>query len=172
MFRIQLVRSDDSIGKFATRVPVFGVKREKVLRLKSYAFDPEYIADRVLSVELCGYLPCRCIAVERAHSFVVNGVVAHNSGGKESLEASIANLVGFIVKWSYPTGSKIDRWQPSAIQAEAGNVVIVDDGTWSPDEMVQEMHNSDGTNNTFDDYTDAFAAAMRGLGKAMTRAIW
>lgn len=109
----------------------------------------------------------------------IDGLATHieleqepGSGGKESLEASIANLVGFIVKWSYPTGSKIDRWQPSAIQAEAGNVVIVDDGTWSPDEMVQEMHNSDGTNNTFDDYTDAFAAAMRGLGKAMTRAIW
>lgn len=94
------------------------------------------------------------------------------SGGRESLEASVSNLVGFIVKWSYPTGHKIDRWQPAAIQAEAGNIILVDDGSWSCDEFVAELHNSDGTNNTYDDYTDALAAAIRGLGKAMTRAIW
>lgn len=94
------------------------------------------------------------------------------SGGKESLESSIANLIGFIVKWSYPTGHKIDRWQPGAIQAEAGNVILVDDGTWDCDAFVSELHNSDGTNNTYDDWTDAYAAMIRGLGKAMTRAIW
>lgn len=94
------------------------------------------------------------------------------SGGKESLESTVAKLVGYVVKWSYPTGAKLTRWQPAAVQAEAGNLILVDDGSWNVDDFVNELHNSDGTNNVFDDYTDALAAAIRGLGKSMSRSIW
>lgn len=94
------------------------------------------------------------------------------SGGRESLESTVAKLAGFCVKWSYPTGGKILRWQPGAVQAEAGNVILVDDGTWDVEGFVTELHNSDGSQNTHDDYTDAYAAAIRGLGKSMTRGVW
>ena len=52
------------------------------------------------------------------------------SGGKESAEASVRNLAGFAAHLDRVTGSKIERAQPLAAQAEAGNVRIVR-GPWN-----------------------------------------
>jgi len=52
------------------------------------------------------------------------------SGGKESAEASVRNLAGYSVHVDRVTGSKIERAQPFAAQAEAGNVRLLR-GAWN-----------------------------------------
>ncbi len=47
------------------------------------------------------------------------------SGGKDSAEATVKNLSGFIVKLDKVSGSKEDRAMPFAAQAEAGNVRVL-----------------------------------------------
>jgi len=47
------------------------------------------------------------------------------SGGKESAEATVRNLRGFIVKADRVTGDKVSRAEPFAAQVEAGNVFIL-----------------------------------------------
>jgi predicted phage terminase large subunit-like protein len=54
------------------------------------------------------------------------------SGGKESAEASIRNLAGYVVHADRVTGEKVARAQPLAAQCEAGNVRIVR-GAWNHD---------------------------------------
>ena len=52
------------------------------------------------------------------------------SGGKESAEASIRNLAGYIVHSDRVTGDKVSRAQPFAAQCEAGNVRLLR-GAWN-----------------------------------------
>lgn len=52
------------------------------------------------------------------------------SGGKESAQATIRNLVGFSVYADPPEGNKDARLEPFAAQAEAGNVYLVR-GEWN-----------------------------------------
>ncbi len=59
------------------------------------------------------------------------------SGGKESAEASIRNLAGFICKADRVTGSKESRAEPFAAQVSAGNVSILE-RDWTKD-YVEEM---------------------------------
>jgi len=54
------------------------------------------------------------------------------SGGKESAEATIRNLAGFVVQAEPVTGDKVSRARPFAAQAEAGNVKILR-GSWNHD---------------------------------------
>lgn len=52
------------------------------------------------------------------------------SGGKESAEATIANLVGFVCKAENPTGEKSVRAEPYSVQVEAGRVKVAR-GDWN-----------------------------------------
>lgn len=52
------------------------------------------------------------------------------SGGKESAEATIRNLVGFVCKADRVTGSKEIRAEPLASQASVGNVFLME-GAWN-----------------------------------------
>jgi predicted phage terminase large subunit-like protein len=52
------------------------------------------------------------------------------SGGKESVDATIRNLVGFSVYADKPTGDKDQRLEPFAAQAEAGPVLLIR-GSWN-----------------------------------------
>ena len=52
------------------------------------------------------------------------------SGGKESAEATVKNLVGFTVKADRPTGDKALRAEPLATQVNIGNVYILE-GDWN-----------------------------------------
>ncbi len=54
------------------------------------------------------------------------------SGGKESAEASIRNLAGYVVHSDRVTGDKVSRAQPLAAQCEAGNVKVVR-AAWNQD---------------------------------------
>jgi predicted phage terminase large subunit-like protein len=81
------------------------------------------------------------------------------SGGKESAEASIRNLVGFNVHAEPATGDKTVRAGPLAAQTEAGNVKVVR-GAWNAqylDELCVFPH---GKN---DDQVDASSGAFNKL---------
>lgn len=52
------------------------------------------------------------------------------SGGKESADATIANLAGFVIKAERPTGDKAVRAEPYSIQVEAGNICVIN-GPWA-----------------------------------------
>lgn len=52
------------------------------------------------------------------------------SGGKESAEATIRNNAGAIIRSERPTGDKVVRAEPYAVQVEAGNVRLLR-GPWN-----------------------------------------
>lgn len=56
------------------------------------------------------------------------------SGGKESAESTIRNLAGYTIKAERPTGDKIARAEPFAVQVEAGNVRMLR-ASWNDDYM-------------------------------------
>lgn len=58
------------------------------------------------------------------------------SGGKESAESTIKNLMGFTAKAERATGDKAVRAEPYAVQVEAGNIKVVK-GAWN-DEFIGE----------------------------------
>ena len=59
------------------------------------------------------------------------------SGGKESAEATVRNLAGFVVKLDRVSGAKEIRGEPLASQASVGNVVMLA-GSWIP-EFIDEI---------------------------------
>lgn len=61
------------------------------------------------------------------------------SSGKDQVLAQASLLRGFPVRADKPTGSKEVRADSFAAQGEAGNVYIVDDGTWNVSEYVEEL---------------------------------
>ena len=52
------------------------------------------------------------------------------SGGKESAESTIMNLAGFVIKAETVRGDKSFRAEPFAVQADAGNVLLIY-GEWN-----------------------------------------
>ena len=52
------------------------------------------------------------------------------SGGKESADATIRNMAGFVCKAERPTGDKAVRAEPYSVQVEAGNVKLLK-GAWN-----------------------------------------
>lgn len=52
------------------------------------------------------------------------------SGGKESAETTIRNLIGFFVEAAKPVGDKLDRSRPFRVQVENGNVLLLQ-GEWN-----------------------------------------
>lgn len=69
----------DEVAKFAQRIPVIGPKGERLKGVSRVRFDPTYLADKVEAVEDAGVRRCRCLTVSEDESFVVDGVVVHNS---------------------------------------------------------------------------------------------
>ena len=60
------------------------------------------------------------------------------SGGVDSFRGTVRKLAGFVVMPDRPTGSKDARAEPWSSQLAAGNVAIVDDGSWDVAGYVQE----------------------------------
>lgn len=52
------------------------------------------------------------------------------SGGKESAQATVRNLAGFMVRVDRPTGDKVLRADPFSVQVNAGNVMLAP-GLWN-----------------------------------------
>ncbi len=78
------------------------------------------------------------------------------SGGKESAESTIQNLVGFVIRSERVTGSKETRAQPFAVQCEAGNVKLLN-GAWNG-EYIEELHSF--PEGAFKDQVDASSGAF------------
>jgi len=81
------------------------------------------------------------------------------SGGKESAEATIRNLAGFIIRADRPSGDKDTRLEPFAVQCEAKNVKLVR-GLWNFS-WLEEM--SAIPNGVRRDQADATAGAFNKL---------
>jgi hypothetical protein len=124
------------MGRFAKYIPVFGVKGVRLKVFDLLNFDQPYISDPITSIENRGDLPCRCLGVTEGESFLVNDIVVHNSGGKESADATIRNLAGFSVYAERPTGDKAFRADPYSVQVNNGNVLLMN-GLWNR-EFVEE----------------------------------
>ena len=84
------------------------------------------------------------------------------SGGKESAEASIRNLAGFVVHAERPTGEKAARAHPLAAQCEAGNVHLVH-GAWNQ-EYLEELCSF--PLGSYADRVDASSGAFNKLANA------
>ena len=69
----------DEIAKFAQIVPIRGYKGRALQHLKLSRFSQTYLPDKVVKVGRIGKRKCRCLTVEKDKSFVVDGVVVHNS---------------------------------------------------------------------------------------------
>jgi predicted phage terminase large subunit-like protein len=80
------------------------------------------------------------------------------SGGKESAEFTIRQLSGFSVYAERPSGDKVERAQPLAAQAEAGNVKLVE-GPWNRDYLDELCSFPEGRA----DQVDASSAAFNRL---------
>jgi predicted phage terminase large subunit-like protein len=81
------------------------------------------------------------------------------SGGKESAEATVRNLAGFIVHAERVTGDKVTRARPFAAQAEAGNVRLVRGG-WNAAFLDEAITFPNGK---FKDQIDAASGAFNKL---------
>ncbi len=90
------------------------------------------------------------------------------SGGKESAEASIRNLAGFVVHKDLPHGDKIFRADPYSVQVNNGNVLLLR-GEWNKDFIEEHRFFPFGT---YKDQVDASAAGFNLLmGRRVARRI-
>lgn len=78
------------------------------------------------------------------------------SGGKESVEASIRMLSGFVVHKDLPHGDKIYRADPYSVQVNEGNVMLLR-GDWNAEFIEEHRFFPFGT---FKDQVDAAAAGF------------
>lgn len=81
------------------------------------------------------------------------------SGGKESAESTIKNLVGYKIKAERATGDKVVRAEPYSVQVEAGNVKLLR-GEWNKDFI--EEHKT-FPNGKYKDQIDAAGGAFNKL---------
>lgn len=90
------------------------------------------------------------------------------SGGKESAEATIRNLAGFVVYAERPTGDKTVRAQSYSVQVNNGNIQILN-GDWNKSFVEEHRFFPYGT---YKDQVDAAAGAFNKLaGRRIARRI-
>jgi predicted phage terminase large subunit-like protein len=90
------------------------------------------------------------------------------SGGKESAEATIRNLAGYIIHADRPTGDKAFRADPLSVQVNSGNIKLRN-APWNY-EYVEEFKLF--PNSTYKDQVDATSGAFNYLvAKRIARAI-
>lgn len=90
------------------------------------------------------------------------------SGGKESAEATIRNLAGFMVYADLPTGNKVFRADPYSVQVNNGNVILLR-GDWN--RVFIEEHRF-FPHSTYKDQVDAGAGAFSKLVNAVGAQAW
>src|SRR5690606_19446496 len=83
------------------------------------------------------------------------------SGGKESAEATVKNLAGFVAVKDRPTGDKAYRADPYSVQVNEGNVRLLV-GAWNEDYIEELKH---FPNSTHKDQTDASSGAFASVTK-------
>lgn len=90
------------------------------------------------------------------------------SGGKESAEATVRNLAGFVVHKDLPHGDKVYRADPYSVQVNEGNVMLLR-GAWNED-FIEEHRNFPF--GTFKDQVDSAAAGFNLLAAKKQANIW
>lgn len=159
MYFLVMRKRDGSMGRFASNIPVYGRKSDKLKDFKQISFLQTYFPDPIVSIDEAGKLPCRCLEVESGESFLVQDIVVHNSGGKESAEGTIRNLAGYVVRAERPTGDKIFRADPFSVQVNNGNVMLLK-GSWNSDLITEFRYFPMGNH---DDCVDASCGAWHHL---------
>ena len=129
-YRLVMRRSDGSMGRFKKYIPVYGVKGQRINEFKYKTFNRSYIEDPIVSIEKIGKLPNKCLTVTNGNSFLVNDIVVHNSGGKESAEATISNLAGFSAHVDAVKTDKAIRADTYSVQMNNGNILLLK-GEWN-----------------------------------------
>ncbi|MFP4046383.1 MAG: hypothetical protein ACLFT4_01330 [Bacteroidales bacterium] len=143
------------------------LKKGDILGLKLKYFG-NIVPDKIESIEYVGEKLCRCLTVEEGESFIVNDIVVHNSGGKESAESTIRNLAGFAVYADKPTGDKVKRADPYSVQVNNNNVYLLR-GQWNKDFIDEHTF---FPYSTYKDQVDAASGAFAKLTKAKEVVIW
>lgn len=88
------------------------------------------------------------------------------SGGKESMENTVRNLAGFVVRRDLPTGAKDVRAEPVSAQIEAGNVLMLA-GPWNQPLKDELRHFPLGT---YSDQADALSGGFNFLARGGNQA--
>lgn len=83
------------------------------------------------------------------------------ASGKAVIKQRTLLLSGFDYKGIPSTGEKTTRWRPFAAQAEAGHVSVVNDGTWSTRDWLDEL--ALAPFGAHDDQCDSVAGAYNAL---------
>ena len=70
-----------AVSMFFEKIPIKGYKLRTIQNFKPQKrlFSQEYLSDEVKVVKRVRSLPCRCLSVREGHSFVVDGIVVHNT---------------------------------------------------------------------------------------------
>ncbi len=126
----------------------------------------EFLEDMIVQIEPAGLLPCRCLTVGDGASFLVNDLVVHNSSGVDSVQGSIRQLAGHIVRPDKVTGHKRVRAEPLASMCEAKNVYLIENAQlpWVED-FLDEATSFPG--GKFQDQVDACSCAYNQLCKGV-----
>lgn len=71
----------DAVSLFLEKIPITGYKKEKLVGFvpQKRTFPQKYWPDEVVEIEKVNALPCRCLSVKEGRSFIVDGVVVHNT---------------------------------------------------------------------------------------------
>lgn len=71
----------DSVCRFMEKIPLSGSKARKLQEFKARKklFEQDFWPDEVKGVQRIGQLSCRCLSVSEGESFIVDGVVVHNT---------------------------------------------------------------------------------------------
>ena len=86
------------------------------------------------------------------------------SGGKESAQSTIRNLAGWSITADHPTGDKVTRAEPFAVQMNAGNVLLLK-GEWNK-EYIKELQMFPA--GKYKDQVDASSGAFNRLNMGKT----
>jgi phage terminase large subunit-like protein len=93
------------------------------------------------------------------------------SGGKDSALASVRRLAGHAVGITTVTGPKVTRWRSLAAQVQAGNVSVLDDGSWDVEDFLSELNLLSGDEKEdkprLKDFADAASLAFNRLAIGM-----
>jgi intein/homing endonuclease len=76
------IYAKDDIAKFASLIPVFGIKAEKLKNNGNVRqdFDRKILPDRIKSIEILEVpIECKCLQVDEDSSFTANGIAVHNT---------------------------------------------------------------------------------------------
>lgn len=159
MYRLLLRKGDDSQGRFASMVPVYGAKADKLNHLRMGDFPRTMFPDRVVRIEQAGRMPCRCLTVDGESSFLVNDIIVSNSGGKHSAEYTARALAGYkvhIVGVGKSDGDKVTRAYALSSQVNAGNTSMLR-GDWNA-ALINELRFF--PNSKYKDQVDASSGAF------------